>query len=380
VAVMINAGVRDEPEGLHGIAHFTEHMLFKGTGKKNTRQIISYLEEVGGEIDAFTTKEDTVLYAAVPVKYFERALALFSEIVYESTFPVKELEKEREVILDEINSYKDNPAEQIFEEFESLVFSGHPLARNILGTPKNLKVISQTELVNFTDRHYIPSNIVLCSMGAVPADTLNTLAEKYFGRKVSQESPAERKIFSGYSPRMAEKKKKSHQTHCIIGTEAYGYNDRRRIPFSLLVNILGGPAMLSRLNMLLREKHGLVYNVEASSAMYSDTGLFTIYFGTDAKNYSKAYGLIMKELEGITEKKMSYSQLEMAKKQYTGQLLLSLENPEPVMMAMGKSLLSNHKKLTRKSMMSQIEEITPEDILDSAQILRSANLSLLLYK
>lgn len=380
IALIINIGVRDEPEGMHGLAHFTEHMLFKGTTRKNTRQIISYLEEVGGEVDAFTTKEDTVLYAAVPVKYLERAVSVFSEIVNYSTFPVKEMEKEREVILDEINSYKDNPAEQIFEDFEAMVFNGHPLARTILGTPRNLKVIRREEMTDFTGKYYVPSNRVMCTMGDISAEQLYGLAEKYFSEKSDQVVSVNRQAFTGYTPRMIEKKKKSYQTHCVIGTEAYGFNDKRRIPFALLANLLGGPAMLSRLNMLLREKHGLVYNVEASSAMYSDTGLFTIYFGTDAKNYNKVYGLIMQELKRITEKKMSNSQLEAAKRQYTGQILLSLENPEPVMMAMGKSLLFNQNKLTRRSMLSQIKEITADDILNSAEILKPENLSTLLFK
>lgn len=380
IAVIVNAGVRDEPEGMHGLAHFTEHMLFKGTVKKNTRQIISYLEEVGGEVDAFTTKEDTVLYAAVPVKYLERALSVFSEIVSQSTFPVKEMEKEREVILDEINSYKDNPAEQIFEDFEAMVFKGHPLARSILGTPENLKSIRRADMADFCQKFYVPSNMVMCTMGEVSSEQLYVLAEKYFAGMTDQVRPDQRNAFKGYEPRKREKKKKSYQTHCIIGAEAYGYNDKKRIPFALLVNLLGGPAMLSRLNMLLREKYGLVYNVEASSAMYSDTGLFTIYFGCDARNFNRGYGLIMQELKRFTEKKMTISQLEAAKKQYSGQILLSLENPEPVMMAMGKSLLFNHNKLTRKSMMSQIQEITPDDILESAQIMREENLSMLLYK
>jgi len=379
LAVIINSGTRDETSDKQGIAHFTEHMLFKGTGSRNTRQIIRCLEEVGGEVDAFTTKEDTVLFAAFPLKYFDRAAALFGEIVFNSVFPLKEIEKERDVIIDEINSYKDNPVELLFEEFDELVFKGHTLGKNILGTKKSLNSIKRNDILAFVKSNYVPSNIVVCSMGDIAFDSICTIVEKHFVAGLIEDKQKERVVFGGYNPVNIEKRKRAHQLHCVLGAVSYGYSDKRRIAFSLLINLLGGPAMLSRLNMLLRERYGLVYNIEANNTLYSDTGIFTIYFGADYKHYEKSLRLIQKELALFSSERISTVQLNQAKRQYIGQTLISLENPESLLMAMGKTLINNQGRFNEKSIIDQIQEISSEDILNSAHVLRPENLSMLVY-
>ncbi len=380
LAVIINAGSRDEFPDKHGIAHFTEHMLFKGTYSKNSRRVIRCLEDVGGEVDAFTTKEETVLFSAFPVKYYEKGADLFSDILFNSTFPENETDKEREVIIDEINSYKDNPAEQIFEEFEELIFNGHPLSKSILGSKKTLKSITRKDISRYVKEHYCPGQIVVCSMGDISFDDICKITEKTFGIQGTAKQPQERKAFGGYKPARKEVKKRSHQAHCIIGTEAYSYFDDKRIPFSLMTNILGGPAMMSRLNMILREKYGLVYNIEAGYTPYSDTGTFSVYFGSEYKNYEKSFRLVMKEIEMFAAKRLSPSELSQAKRQFIGQQLISLENPETLLLGMGKTYMLHDQKLSIKNMAGKIQDLTADEMLSAAQILRLENLSVIVYR
>ncbi|PKP22914.1 MAG: peptidase M16 [Bacteroidetes bacterium HGW-Bacteroidetes-21] len=379
MAVIINTGTRDEAPKEHGISHFIEHLIFKGTQKRKAWQILSRLEDVGGEVDAFTTKEDTNLFAAFPAKYFERTFDLFSDIIFNSIFPEKEIVKEREVIIDEINSYKDSPAEQIFDDFEEILYDGHPLGRNILGTEKSLKKIGLQEIKDFIAAKYNTDQIVVCCMGNVDFSKILFWFEKYFGSIPNNPRIFTRPLFTALKPQSVEKRKKTHQIHCVIGTTAYHYHDKRRNAFQLLNNILGGPGMNSRLNLQLREKNGLVYNIESSYSPYSDTGSFAIYFGAETDHFDKSQKLILQELKKLYTQKISDPQLKKAKTQFIGQLYISLESPETQLMGMGKTYLNYNQVLSMNEIRERIEEITAVDIIEAASILVPENLSFLKY-
>ncbi|PKP36492.1 MAG: peptidase M16 [Bacteroidetes bacterium HGW-Bacteroidetes-15] len=380
-SMMVNAGTRDEFENEHGIAHFIEHVIFKGTKRRKAYHIMSRLEDVGGELNAYTSKEETVVHATFLKEDFHRAVELLFDIMFRSTFPEKELKKEKEVILDEINSYKDSPSELIFDDFEELVYPNHPIGRNILGTKKHLKRFTKTDIINFMERNYNTDQMVFCSMGNIPFNRVVKLAERYFGSIPSNPRKVSRIPVIDSPPDFKEVKKNTYQRHCIVGSRAFDLKHPNRIGMYLLNNILGGPGQNSRLNLALRERSGFAYNVESSYTPYSDTGLFSIYFGTDKANFQKSLDLLYDELKQIRSVKLGVQQLGKAKRQLMGQLAISAENSESLMLNVARSFLFFNTFDGLDEVYTRIESISALELMDIAnEILLPANLSTLIYR
>lgn len=376
----INTGSRDENLAENGITHFIEHAIFKGTTKRKAYHILNRIDNVGGEINAFTTKENTSIYASFTKNYFERALELLTDILFNSTYPENELIKEKEVIVDEINSYQDSPYEQIYDDFEELIFKNHPLGMNILGTIKSVKKINRKNILNFIQHHYQTNQIVFSVVGNIDFKKIKKLCERYLNDIPEKSSQLNREIFQNYQPINKNIKKEVYQTHCVIGNIAYGAHDDNKNGLILLNNILGGPAMNSRLNMGIREKYGFTYNIESAYTMYADTGLFYIYLGTDQKYIDKSIYLVNRELKILRDKKISSSQLHKAKQQIIGQTTLSEENNCNVMLGMAKSLLLYNKVETLADTFEKINALTETELLSIAnEIFENNKLSSLTF-
>jgi predicted Zn-dependent peptidase len=379
--LFINTGSRDEEENEQGLAHFVEHVIFKGTGKRKSYHIISRLEDVGGELNAYTTKEETCIHASFLKEDTERAIELISDLAFNSIFPEKEIEKEKEIIIDEINSYKDNPSEQIFDDFEEMVFPNDPLGRNILGTPESLRKFERSDLINFIKKNYFTDQTILCIVGDLEQSKAVKIFTKYFNHVPLHTSDRTRKVTEPYKPSFREEIKNTFQAHCIIGSDAFSFSDNRRLTLHLLNNILGGPGMNSRLNMSLRERHGCSYNVESSYSPFSDTGIFALYFGTDKENIEKCLHLVFKEFDLLKNKQLGDIQLSKAKKQLIGQLAIASEHNENMMMSIGKSYLVFGKVDSLEEINRQIEAINAQDLmLIAKEILNSNNLTTIIYK
>ncbi len=379
--LILNTGSRDESEKEWGMAHFIEHIIFKGTKKRKAYHILSRLEDVGGDLNAYTTKEDTCIYAAFLSEYYERTLELISDIAFNSVFPEKEIEKEKEIILDEINSYKDSPSELIFDDFEELIFSNDSIGRNILGSPEMVRSFKRDDVLFFIDKKYNTDQMVICSVGNIDFSRLKNIVEKYFGAISSNIRKDIRKAPQLYTPIYSEVIKNTYQTHCMFGNIAYDANDSKRIALSLLTNILGGPGLNSRLNLSLREKYGLAYNVEANYTPYSDTGIFSVYFGTDSDNFERSLLICKKEMEKLCNTKLGIVQLKRAKQQMIGQMALSSDNNENLMLSIGKSLLLYNKVDTLEEVIKKIELLTAEEIIEVANEIFDINkLTTLIYK
>ena len=363
---IIKTGSRDETKNESGITHFIEHAVFKGTKKRKSHHILNRLDNVGGEINAFTTKEQTSIYASFTKAYLERAIELLTDILFNSTYPEKELAKEKDVIIDEINSYLDNPYEQIYDDFEDLIFEGHSLGMNILGSVDSVKKIDRAKILKFIKENYRTDQIVLSVVGDFPFSKLEKLSRKYLDEIPKKTNEKQRFLFKNYTPITKKMSKDIYQTHCIIGNVSYGAHDKDKNGFILLNNILGGPAMNSRLNMGIREKYGYAYNIESSYTVFSDVGLFYIYLGTDQKFIDKSIKLVYKELKTLRDKKLSSSQLKKAKQQIIGQITLSEENNCNVMLGMGKSMLIYNKIEGLKETFKTIEKLTSENLLEIA--------------
>lgn len=379
--IMINAGTRDEHSNEQGIAHFIEHVIFKGTKKRKAYHIMSRLEDVGGELNAYTTKEETVIHATFLNEDYPRAVELISDITFRSTFPEKEVQKEKEVVIDEINSYKDSPSELIFDEFEELVYKGHPFGQNILGTKKHIKAFTKKNILDFIARCYNTDQMVFCSIGNIPFSRVKKIAEKHMGWVSPNPRTTPRQQFLEYKPQSKTVKKSTFQSHCIVGNIAYDLQTPKRIGMHLLNNLLGGPGLNSRLNMSLREKYGYAYNIESMYQPYSDTGLFNIYFGTDKENLEKSLVVIHKELNLLREKKLGTLQLHKAKRQFMGQLAIAAESNESLMLSVAKSFLVYNTADNLQEVYAQIENVSAMDLMDiSNEILDINNLSYLIYK
>lgn len=378
--IIINTGSRDEEASEQGMAHFIEHTIFKGTKKRKAFQIINRIEDVGGELNAYTTKEETAVYATFLSGYYERTIELISDIVINASFPNKELELEKEVVIEEINSYNDSPSELIFDEFEELIYDGHPIARNILGIPETIYSFDVEKIRNFMLRNYHTQEMVICSVGKIDPKLFLKLVSQYFEAMPPNFSPVKREKFTGYVPQIREIKKETFQSHCIIGCEAYDLSDSKRLTMILMNNILGGSSMNSRLNMSLREKNGLAYNVESGYTPYTDTGIFMVYFGTEQNNLFKAISIVEKEFALLQNQEMGVQQLLRAKKQLIGQLAIANENREDLMLTIGRSLLYFNKIDTLESVFQKIENISATDIFNVAnEILDKNRLSKLIY-
>ncbi len=377
----INAGSRDELSHEQGLAHFIEHLIFKGTQKRKAYQVLSHMENVGGEINAYTGKEDTCIYGTFMHQHYARCMDLISDIVFHSSFPEKEILKEKDVVIDEINSYKDNPGEQIFDDFDEVVFKGHPLGTNILGTPKHLRRFKREHIFEYLQRNYVTHEMVISSVGNIDFRKLVRLAERYFGHFPESQRNEPRQPFEGYAPAQNIIKRRNHQVHCMLGNLAYSVDHDSKTALVLLNNILGGPGLNSRLNMAVREKHGFCYNIESHYQPYSDTGLFAIYLGTDNGFIDKTLGLVFRELSLLREKPLGSLQLKRAKQQLQGQVAISLESNANEMLSMGKSLLMYNRIDSLEEINQKIEAITARQLQEVANhILQPQDLSMLMFK
>jgi predicted Zn-dependent peptidase len=378
--LLINAGSRDELANEHGMAHFIEHVIFKGTKKRRAHHIINRLETVGGEINAYTGKEETCIYSSFMKEDFERSLELICDMTFHSVFPEKEMLREKEVIMDEIISYLDNPSEQIFDDFEEIVFNGNPISRNILGTPKFLKKFTREDVFKFMVNNYQTDQMVFSSAGDIRFKTVLKYAQKYLGSVPANKVPRSRIPLLDYKPSQKTLKKRTHQAHCIIGNLAFDLYDKRRMSMILLNNILGGPGMSARLNLALRERSGYAYNVESHYTSYSNTGVFTVYFGTDKVKLDRCRELVHREFCRLRSNRLSDIQLKRAKRQLTGQMTIGWENKENLMLAIGKSYLLFNRVDNMEEMYAKIDNVTSADIQDVADIvLDQQNLSELVY-
>ncbi|MBN2743294.1 MAG: insulinase family protein [Marinilabiliaceae bacterium] len=380
-ALIINTGSRDEAPNEHGMAHFIEHVIFKGTQKRKAFHILSRLDDVGGELNAYTTKEETCIYASFLKEDYDRALELIHDITFNSIFPNKELEKEKEVIVDEINSYKDSPSELIFDDFEELIYPNDPMGRNILGTAETLRTFTREDVLRFIANNYHTDQMVICSVGNIAFKRLCNLCERYFGSVKPNLRSQMRREVTPYVPQQKEVKMDTYQSHMIIGNVAYDLNHPKRLGLHLLNNILGGPGSNSRLNMSLREKNGIAYNVESSYSPYFNTGVFTIYFGTDEENLARSMRIINKELNLLRNQTMGSLQLHKAQRQLKGQMTIATENKESLMLSLGKSFLLYDKVDALETIYKKIDAITATDLMEIANdILAPEKLSYLTYR
>lgn len=378
--LLINTGSRDEKLSEHGIAHFIEHLVFKGTLKRKAHHIINRLETVGGEINAYTGKEETCIYSSFLKEDFERSLELICDMIFSSVFPEKELFREKEIIIDEIISYRDNPSEQIFDDFEEFVFKGNSIGRNILGTPVNIKRFTRDDVIRFMINNYHTDQMVFSSVGNIDFRKVLKLTGKYIGCIPENIAPRNRKPVLGYQSGAKSVRKRTHQAHCVIGNMAFDLHDKRRMPMVLLNNILGGPGMSARLNMALREKSGYAYNAESHYTAYSNTGIFCVYFGTDKERLSRCRQLVEREFINLRDKRLTTLQLKRAKRQLTGQLTIGWENMENLMLAIGKGYMLFNRVDTMEEVHSKIEKITADELLEVANIvLEPGRLSELIY-
>ena len=394
----INAGTRNEEPGEEGLAHFCEHVTFKGTERRKAWHILNCLEAVGGELNAYTNKEGTVYYAAILKEHIDRAVDLLSDIVFHSVYPQAEIDKEVEVICDEIESYNDSPGELIYDEFENILFRGTPLGHNILGTAGQVRKFKTEDALRFTRKLYRPDNAIFFAYGDIDFQRLvkevkSLLEGKSEERRIKNPAAAvggqeNSSLFTLPSslpnPPAGETiviEKHTHQAHVMIGTRAYDVHDSRRMPLYLLNNILGGPGMNAKLNLALREHHGLVYTVESTMVAYSDTGIWSIYFGCDGHDVKRCLRLVRKELDKLMEKPLSDSQLKAAKKQIKGQIGVACDNRENFALDMGKSFLHYGWEKNVDKLYEQIDAITAEQMQAVArELFDTERLTTLIYK
>ena len=378
-ALVVNAGTRDEQSHEYGLAHFAEHAIFKGTKHRKAYQINCRLENRGGELNAYTTKEDTTIHATTLRSDFSKAVELIADVAFSSTFPEHELQKEREVIVDEINTYKDSPADMIFDTFEDLIFAGSELGHNILGTKAALMRHTSESIKRFVERTHTTDQMVFSSIGNMSVKSVQSIAAKYLA-----EQPSTKRDFKRITPVSVEPferivNKHTHQTHCIIGARAYDINDEKRLPLSLLVNILGGPSANSRLNTVLREKNGLSYNTEAVYTPYNDCGMVAIYFSSDHHNADLCRELIDKELQALRTTPPTARRMAMIKRQFLAQMAISMENNEGYMLGAGKSYLVHDEIDTLEEVYRKVSAVTAEQITEVAEEI-FANTSTLIYQ
>ena len=376
----IDAGTRDEAENEQGMAHFVEHLIFKGTQKRHAWHIINRMENVGGDLNAYTNKEETVVYSAFLAEHFPRAVELLADIVFHSTFPQAEIDKEVEVIIDEIQSYEDSPCELIFDDFEELIFPNHPLGRNILGKPDLLHQFKTEDALRFTSRYYRPENVIFFVQGNVDFKRVIRLVEKATTGLHSNAEAFSRKRPEVYVPQIKTLHRDTHQAHVMIGSRGYDAHNEKRTALYLLNNILGGPGMNSRLNVALRERSGLVYNVEANLTSYTDTGVFCIYFGTEHDHVERCIRLVKKELKRLCDKPLTSTQLNAAKKQIIGQIGVARDNAENTALGMAKTFLHYGEMDDPKKLFQRIEALTAKELWEvSNEMFAEDYLSTLIY-
>jgi len=359
---IINAGSRDELSTENGIAHLIEHCLFKGTERRKAFHILTRLDSVGGEVNAYTTKEETSIYASALKEHFNRAAELLVDITFSSIFPEKEIEKEKSVIIDEINSYKDNPDEMLMDEFEERLFPDHALGRSILGTADLVNGFTREDILRFVERNYSTDQIVFTCVGNVSLKKIEAFCNNVLEKLPTSTSNRTNRTIPESTMFRESKKTSVHQVHSLLGCKTIGFDDDRRRAMVLMNNILGGPALNSRLNLNIRERFGYCYYIESSYAPYADTGVFQIYFGTDKRHERKVAKLIVKELKSLTDVSLSDRVLSVSKKQLIGQIALSQENRANLMLSLGKALLQFDKVDQFEEIQEQVHEITADEI------------------
>jgi predicted Zn-dependent peptidase len=395
--IAIDAGARDERDDEHGIAHFCEHLLFKGTHKRKAWHIINRMDSVGGDLNAYTNKEETVVYAAFTKQHFARAVELIADIVFQSAFPQHEIDKEVEVIAEEIESYNDSPAELIFDQFENIIYRNHPLGHDILGKADRVRRFSTADALSFTRRYYRPENMVFFVFGHLPFNRVVSTVEKYCGgvpqcslEGLLAETDTHGSVFHGdkwrqplldYLPVNHKVNRSTHQAHVMMGGRAYASNDERRIAMYFLNNIIAGPSMNTMLNIALREHNGLVYTVESSLTNYTDTGTFGLYFGCDSKDVERCLDIIRKEFDKLISTPLTMRQLQAALKQMKGQILVACDNFESYALDMAKSFLHYNIFEGIDDTLTQLSALTPELIQQTAkEMLADDRLSTLIYE
>jgi len=378
--IIVNSGSRDEQEEKSGLAHFIEHLIFKRTEKRNTNQILNRLESVGADLNAYTTKEYTCIHASFLNPYMDRTLELFHDIVFHSTFPEDEMEKEKSVILDEITSYLDQPEEAIYDDFEDLVFSGHPLGRNILGSAESVNKIEKKDIYDFIAENYHTDKIIIAVLGNYSLNKVIKIGAKYYSEipenlhKNSRIAPEKAPVVthSFHKPIM--------QAHAMLGAQAYSLHHPYKTGLLLLNNLLGGTGMSSILNLQIREKHGIAYTIETGYSPLSDTGIFTLYFGTDQEKVDKALSLIFKEFKKIKDHPLTEVQLQKSKNKFIGQIALGEENRIGLIISMAKSLIDYNKIDDLQTVFNKIQAVTTTDMANIAnEILDESNLTSLTF-
>ncbi len=376
---IVDAGTRDEAADAHGLAHLVEHTIFKGTSRRRAYHIRNRMECVGGELNAFTSKEETVVYSIYPSAYQERAMELLGDLVVNASFPEAEFDKEREVVVEEIDMYRDTPSEQIYDEFENRLFAGHALGHHILGTPEALVGISPAMARDFLERHYVPDSMVYFVLSSMPFDRIVRWAERYFGsfsrsnKRVERVAPQAIKTFD------ERVSCDTHQAHVVWGRRTYNLYDENRLAMLLLNNMIGGPGQNSLLNVALREQRGYVYTVESSVVNYTDTGIFSLYFGTDSRHVQKCLQRVRSVMETV-RRGLTASRLDAAKRQYLGQLVVAEDNREGLALGIGKSFLRYGAVLSQAEQRSRIESVPLERVQQVArEMLDTDSWSLLVF-
>ena len=381
LVLLVETGTRDEKAHQNGLAHFVEHTIFKGTKNRKAYHILSCLDNVGGDLNAFTTKEETCIQASFLKQHYDRALDLFADIAFHSTFPENELDKEKEVVLDEINSYLDSPSDEIYDLFEEMVFKGHPLSRNILGTTELVKGFHRQDVLDFMAENYSTDQMILASIGDISFKTLERMAMGSFGSQPAHLINKKRELFSNYIPEERNLERNNHLSHCIIGGLAPEFCSAQRMPVVILNNVLGGPAMSSRLGLNIREKYGFAYTIESQYTAYSDVGLINVYMAVDPDSLEKAIGLVHKELDKLCTQKLGTLQLHHAKQQLIGQVALSYEHGMNELLSATRSLLMNDPIEYMDDIIRKVEAVSADDILDIAnRVFDKKQLSRIIFK
>lgn len=365
----VNAGSRDDAPDLLGLAHFVEHTLFKGTTHRRAWHIINRMEAVGGELNAYTTKETTAIYSVTPDDYLERATELIADLVMNSVFPENQIEREREVVMDEAASYRDTPSEAIYDDFEDRLFAGSDLGHNILGVENHLKRITSQDCSRYLHSLYVPSNMVYFVCGSCKPEKAERLALRYFGAMNQSYQWAAREVPREVEPFSITQELGLHQCHTLIGSRLFSLHDSRRYAMALLSNMLGGPGMNSKLNIELRERRGMVYTVESNISLMSDCGMMQIYFGCDECHRLPAERIVARVIDQLCSKPLSQRALDNAKRQYAGQLLVASASAEARALSAARSLLMRGKVESDTELLSHIQAVTANDIMDAAQLI-----------
>lgn len=369
IGLAVNAGSRDESSDKQGLAHFVEHTIFKGTRRRSSWHVSNRMESIGGELNAYTSKEETLIYTNAPSGHAERAIELLADLVAGSSFPAVEIEKERDVVIEEIHSYQDSPSDSVYDIFDDMLYSGSGIGHNILGTPESVRGLSGTDCRGFIEDFYVPGNMVLYAASPDEERVIERLANKYFGTLHLAGKPKNRQNPPMNRPFSEIIERDGHQAHTIIGARTFGRDDDRRFALFLLNNFLGGPCMNSRLNQELRERRGYVYTVDSSVALLSDAGAILIYFGSDRATVEKCIKIVRRELEKMAESPMKPGVFDKIRRQYAGQLLVSSDHRESMAMSMGKSLLYYNEIHDVEWTTERILSVRPEEVRAMAEML-----------